>query len=95
MIAISGACISLSYTNFWNEGMTGGKGWIAFSLVAFSVESRICGLWCSAFGGIGISGMNMQIYLPGVPTQFYSMLPYAATIIALVMITEASVKSII
>jgi simple sugar transport system permease protein len=36
MTAISGACITLSYTNFWNEGMTGGKGWIAWSLVAFS-----------------------------------------------------------
>ena len=88
MTTISGACISLSYTNFWNEGMTGGKGWIAFSLVAFSRwNPGYAALGALLFGGIGILGMNMQIYLPGVPTQFYTMLPYAATILALVMTT--------
>jgi Uncharacterized ABC-type transport system, permease component len=88
MTAVSGACISLSYTNFWNEGMTGGKGWIAFSLVAFSRwNPGYAAIGALLFGGIGILGINMQIYLPGVPTQFYSMLPYGATIIALVMTT--------
>jgi len=88
MATVSGACISLSYTNFWNEGMTGGKGWIAFSLVAFSRwNPGYAALGALLFGGIGILGMNMQIYLPGVPTQFYTMLPYAATILALVMTT--------
>ena len=88
MTAVGGACISLSYTNFWNEGMTGGKGWIAFSLVAFSRwNPSFAALGALLFGTIGILGMNMQIYLPGVPTQFYSMLPYAATVVALVMTT--------
>lgn len=88
MTTVSGACISLSYTNFWNEGMTGGKGWIAFSLVAFSRwNPGYAAIGALLFGGIGILGINMQIYLPGVPTQFYSMLPYAATVIALVMTT--------
>lgn len=88
MTAVSGACISLSYTNFWNEGMTGGKGWIAFSLVAFSRwNPGYAALGALLFGGIGIMGINMQIYLPGVPTQFYTMLPYAATILALVTTT--------
>ena len=54
MIAVSGACISLSYTNFWNEGMTGGKGWIAFSLVAFSRwNPGYAALGALLFGGIG------------------------------------------
>ncbi len=84
MATISGACISLSYTNFWNEGMTGGKGWIAFSLVAFSRWNPAkAALGAVLFGAISILGMNMQIYLPGVPSQCYSMLPYLATIIAL------------
>lgn len=88
MAAISGACISLSYTNFWNEGMTGGKGWIAFSLVAFSRWNPAKAvLGAILFGAISIVGINMQIYLPGIPSQFYSMLPYVATIIALVITT--------
>ncbi len=84
LATISGACISLSYTNFWNEGMTGGKGWIAFSLVAFSGWNPAkAALGAILFGGISILGMNMQIYLPGIPSQCYSMLPYLATILAL------------
>jgi len=76
MTAISGACISLSYTNFWNEGMTGGKGWIAFSLVAFSRWNPAgAALGALLFGAISIIGINMQIYLPGIPSQFYGMLP--------------------
>jgi ABC-type uncharacterized transport system permease subunit len=88
MTAISGACISLSYTNFWNEGMTGGKGWIAFSLVAFSGWNPANAvLGALLFGGISMVGINMQIYLPGIPSQFYGMLPYVATIVALIIST--------
>ena len=88
MTAISGACISLSYTNFWNEGMTGGKGWIAFSLVAFSGWNPANAvLGALLFGGISMIGMNMQIHLPGIPSQFYGMLPYVATIVALIITT--------
>lgn len=88
MTSVSGACISLSYTNFWNEGMTGGKGWIAFSLVAFSGWNPAGAvLGALLFGMISIIGINMQIYLPGIPSQFYGMLPYAATIIALIITT--------
>ena len=88
MMAVSGACISLSYTNFWNEGMTGGKGWIAFSLVAFSGwNPAYAVLGALLFGGISIIGMNMQIYLPGIPSQFYGMLPYVATVVALIITT--------
>jgi len=90
MTTISGACISLSYTNFWNEGMTGGKGWIAFSLVAFSRwNPGYAALGALLFGAISIFGINMQIYLPGIPAQFYGMLPYAATIIVLVITTAS------
>lgn len=95
MTAISGACISLSYTNFWNEGMTGGKGWIAFSLVAFSRwNPGFAALGALLFGGISILGINMQIYLPGIPSQFYGMLPYVATILALVLTTGSFRKRI-
>jgi len=88
MTAISGVCISLSYTNFWNEGMTGGKGWIAFSLVAFSGWNPArAALGALLFGAISIIGINMQIYLPGIPSQFYGMLPYIATVVALIITT--------
>jgi simple sugar transport system permease protein len=88
LMAISGACISLSYTNFWVEGMTGGKGWIAVALVAFSSWNPMKALFGAfLFGAVSIIGMNMQIYFSGIASQFYGMLPYLATIIALVLTT--------
>ena len=45
MMSISGACVSLANTNFWNSGMTAGKGWIAFALVAFSSWNPVMLMW--------------------------------------------------
>lgn len=88
MTAVSGACVSLAYTNFWSSNMTGGKGWIAVALVTFaSWNPFIMALGALLFGGVSILGANLQIYLPGIPSQIYSMLPYLATIIAFILST--------
>ncbi|MGI6093992.1 MAG: ABC transporter permease [Lachnospiraceae bacterium] len=88
MITISGACVSLANTNFWASGMTAGKGWIAFALVAFSAWNPVkLMLGALLFGFISCLGSNLQIYLPQVPTEFYSALPYLATVIALILST--------
>jgi len=88
MTSISGACISLAYTNFWSSGMTGGKGWIAVALVTFaSWNPFVLTLGALLFGSVSILGSNLQIYLPGIPSQIYSMLPYLATIIAFIIST--------
>lgn len=88
MTAISGACVTLSYTNFWASNMTAGKGWIAVALVTFaSWNPAILALGALMFGAVSIIGANLQIYVPSVPSQIYSMLPYLATIIAFVLST--------
>ena len=88
MMAISGACVSLANTNFWASGMTAGKGWIAFALVAFSAWNPLKLMFGALlFGFISCLGSNLQIYLPSVPTEVYSILPYLATIIALIVST--------
>lgn len=88
MIAVSGACVSLANNNFWSSGMTAGKGWIAFALVAFSSWNplKLMG-GALLFGFISCLGSNLQIYLPGVPTEIYSALPYLATIVAFILAT--------
>lgn len=86
MTAVSGAYLSLAYTNFWSEGMTGGRGWIAAALVTFSSWKPKLAVWGALlFGGISILGANMQIYLPIIPSQFFSMFPYIATIVVLIL----------
>lgn len=88
MTAVSGACISLDYTNFWSDGMTSGKGWIAVALVVFAAWNPLIAVFGGLlFGAISIIGIDIQMYFPQIPSQFFSALPYVATIIALIFTT--------
>lgn len=88
MTTVSGACISLAYTNFWSDGMTSGKGWIAVALVVFASWNPLIAIFGGLlFGAISIIGVDIQMYFPGMPSQFFAALPYIATIIALIFTT--------
>ena len=88
MTAVSGACVSLAMTNFWSDGMTSGKGWIAVALVVFAAwNPLIAVLGGLLFGAISIIGIDIQMYFPQIPTQFFAALPYIATIVALIFTT--------
>lgn len=88
LMAVSGAFVSLAQTNVWQEGMTAGKGWIAFALVAFSAWNPAkLAMGALLFGFISNLGSNLQIYLPGVPTEIFSAMPYIATIVVLIVST--------
>ncbi len=88
LMALSGAFVSLAQTNVWQEGMTAGKGWIAFALVAFSGWNPLkLSLGALLFGFISNLGSNLQIYLPQIPSEIYSMLPYIATIVVFILST--------
>ncbi len=88
MMSLSGAVVSLANSNFWANGMTAGKGWIAFALVAFaSWNPLVLTGGALLFGFICCLGSNLQIYFPAVPTEVYSMLPYIVTIIVFILST--------
>lgn len=88
MTAVGGAFISLAYSNFWNEGMTSGKGWIAVALVIFASWRPMTAVWGAIlFGGVSILGNYFQMILPGIPSQFIGMLPYILTIVVLILTT--------
>lgn len=88
MTAVSGACVSLSYTNFWSDGMTSGKGWIAVALVVFASWNPIVAVFGALlFGAISVIGIDIQMYATNIPSQFFAALPYVATIVALIFTT--------
>ncbi|MCD8232428.1 MAG: ABC transporter permease [Clostridiales bacterium] len=88
MTSVSGACVSLSYTNFWSDGMTSGKGWIAVALVVFASWNPLVAVFGALlFGAVSIIGVDIQMYFTAIPSQFFSALPYVATIIALIFTT--------
>jgi ABC-type uncharacterized transport system permease subunit len=84
---IAGAYLSLVQTPMWVEGMSAGKGWIALALVVFGTwkPARVV-LGAYLFGGVTQFQLFAQGFDLPIPTEFLSMLPYAATIIVLVII---------
>jgi general nucleoside transport system permease protein len=87
MAGIAGAYLSMVQTPMWVEGMSAGKGWIALALVVFGTwkPTRVV-IGAYLFGGVTQFQLFAQGFGLPIPTEFLSMLPYAATVIVLVII---------
>ncbi|MBT9370044.1 ABC transporter permease [Rhizobium sp. CSW-27] len=86
---LAGAQLSLVYTPQWVENMSAGRGWIALALVVFASWRPwrvLAGGYI--FGAVGILQLHAQAFGIGVPSQFLSMLPYAVTIVVLIIISH-------
>lgn len=86
---LGGAYLSLSYSPMWGENMTAGRGWIALALVVFATwrPGRLL-FGAYFFGTISIMQLHGQAWGLAVPSQIMSMLPYLATIVVLVLISQ-------
>ena len=87
MSGIAGAYLSTALTPMWVQGMSAGRGWIALALVVFATWKplRVL-LGAYLFGGVTILQLHAQGLGLRVPSEILSMLPYAATILVLVII---------
>ncbi len=87
LAGLGGAYMSLVTVPSWQEGVTGGRGWIAVALVIFVTWNPYKAIFGSYFfGGLGILGLYLQSYVP-IPQSIFDMLPYIATIIVLIAIS--------
>lgn len=87
MSGIAGAYLSTAVTPMWVEGMSAGRGWIALALVVFATWKPVRVLvGAYLFGGVTVLQLYAQGFGLQIPSEFFSMLPYAATIIVLVLI---------
>jgi general nucleoside transport system permease protein len=84
---IAGAYLSTALTPMWVEGISAGRGWIALALVVFATWKplRVL-LGAYLFGAVTVLQLYAQGFGLSVPSEFLSMLPYAATIIVLIII---------
>jgi ABC-type uncharacterized transport system permease subunit len=88
LVGLGGAHLSLAYTPGWTEGMTAGRGWIAIALVIFATWDPLRAVVGAVlFGGINAVQFRMQAAGTTIPAAFLGMLPYAFTILVLVLIT--------
>ncbi|MGG7519461.1 ABC transporter permease [Allorhizobium undicola] len=90
---LAGAQLSLVYTPQWVENMSAGRGWIALALVVFASWRPwrvLAGGYL--FGAVTIGQLHAQVLAQtlgiAVPSQFLSALPYAATIVVLIVISH-------
>lgn len=84
-----GAYLSLAYAPSWIENMTAGRGWIAVSLVIFSMWNPVRALaGAYIFGIIDALGFHMQTIGVLIPSFFLKMLPYVFTFVVLVLMTR-------
>jgi simple sugar transport system permease protein len=82
---MAGANLSISYSKSWIEGMTAGRGWIVIALTIFALWNPLRAiLGAFLFGGIFVLQYLLQPL--GISPNFLAALPYAATLLVLVMI---------
>ena len=92
LAGLAGASLSLAITPGWIEGMTAGQGWIAVGLVIFAGWAPLRAAFGSyLFGAIRRLPLDLQ-GIPSLPLfrnpnlgYFMNMLPYAFTIIVLII----------
>jgi len=94
MAGLAGGYLSLAYTPLWSEGMTAGKGWIALALVVFAswkAERILLGAYL--FGAASIMHLILQGTNFEVAPNLLAMLPYVATILVLIFLSNDQAKA--
>ena len=93
MSGLAGASLSLAYTPMWTENLVAGRGWIALALVVFSTWKP---WWLMAgallFGFVTIAQFQAGGWGLDVSPHLLAMLPYAATILVLVLISRDATR---
>jgi len=79
---LGGVFLGLFHVGTFSEGMTGGKGFIAFAVVIFSGWRPGRALAAALlFGGVEAMAFRIQVVNSSIPFQFVLMLPHLMTFI--------------
>ncbi|WP_304509328.1 ABC transporter permease [Anaerotignum sp.] len=93
LCGLGGAYMSLVTVPVWQEHIIAGRGWIAVALVIFASWNPIKALiGAFLFGGLSILGFRLQSMGIHISQYLIDMLPYAATIIIVIISTRKNKK---
>ncbi len=82
--AVGGAMLSIGYLNTFQEGLTAGRGFIAFSAIIFGRYTPLGTMLASLlFGFTDALQLRIQAFGILIPYQFLVVLPYIVTLLAL------------
>jgi simple sugar transport system permease protein len=89
MFGIAGAYLSIAQSNAFAENMTAGKGFIAMAVVILG-KWRPVHVFAGAllFGGTSALQMSIQNLGISVPFNIIMMVPYIATVIAVIAVSK-------
>ncbi len=88
---LAGGYLSVVLIGAWQQGFSGGLGWIAFAMVAFSGWRPWRALFASyAFGGLANLGLTFQLLDIPIPSDFLLMMPFVFTLVFLVLFTSST-----
>ncbi|MCB5364882.1 ABC transporter permease [Pusillimonas sp. CC-YST705] len=91
MAGLGGAFLVLAQVNAFVEGMVAGRGFIAIACVVFGGWNPLGVLVaCLGFGLADALQIRLQTWYPGVPYQFFVMMPYGLALVALVIFARRS-----
>lgn len=85
LMAIGGAYLPMVFSGVYADGIVAGRGWLAIALAFFGGWRPQYILAGSAFfAAMEVLAQRAQVSGIGIPHQFVSMLPYAATLLVMV-----------
>lgn len=93
LCALGGAYMSLVTIPVWQDNVVAGRGWIAVALVIFASwkpSKALVGAFL--FGGLNILGFRLQSMGIHVSQYLVDMIPYAATILIVIISTRKNRK---
>lgn len=93
LCGLGGAYMSLVTIPVWQDNVVAGRGWIAVALVIFASwrpSKAIIGSFL--FGGLNILGFRLQSMGIGISQYIVDMVPYAATILIVIISTRKNKK---
>lgn len=91
LAALGGAFLTIGGLGYFRENMTAGRGFIAFAAVIFGRYNPVGTLiGCLIFGFADALQLNLQALGVAMPANFFIMMPYLITILALVLLNRKS-----
>jgi general nucleoside transport system permease protein len=89
LVGVGGAYVTLALFGAWQDGITAGDGWLAFTIVLFSGWRPWRGLVAAyLFAAITNVGFNLQLLKVSAPSQLLTLLPFLITLVALVVFSR-------
>jgi simple sugar transport system permease protein len=87
LCGLAGAHLSIGYNSEFTANMTSGRGFIALAAQTFGNATPIGTALASLFFGLA-DAVSIRLQTRGFQSQFVQMIPYIATIVALVLVAR-------